>query len=44
MRFWGKSKQGEKKSSRERLMYAGESLDMDYPDTAFLMAEGEMAI
>lgn len=42
MRFWGKTKQGEKKSSRDRLMYAGESLDGDYPDTALLMAEGEM--
>ncbi|XP_060796890.1 unconventional myosin-IXAa isoform X3 [Neoarius graeffei] len=41
MRFWGKTKQGEKKSSRDRLMYAGESLDGDYPDTALLMAEGE---
>ncbi|KAK3533896.1 hypothetical protein QTP70_034428, partial [Hemibagrus guttatus] len=41
MRFWGKTKQGEKKSSRDRLMYAGESLDGDYPDTALLVAEGE---
>ncbi|XP_058256281.1 unconventional myosin-IXAa isoform X8 [Hemibagrus wyckioides] len=41
MRFWGKTKQGEKKSSRDRLMHAGESLDGDYPDTALLMAEGE---
>ncbi|XP_053094286.1 unconventional myosin-IXAa isoform X11 [Pangasianodon hypophthalmus] len=41
MRFWGKTKQGEKKSSRDRLMYTGESLDGDYPDTALLMAEGE---
>lgn len=42
MRFWGKTKQGEKKSSRDRLIYSGESLDGDYPDTALLMAEGEM--
>ncbi|MCJ8737401.1 hypothetical protein PDJAM_G00023490 [Pangasius djambal] len=41
MRFWGKTKQGEKKSSRDRLMYTGDSLDGDYPDTALLMAEGE---
>ncbi|TSL68271.1 Unconventional myosin-IXa [Bagarius yarrelli] len=41
MRFWGKTKQGEKKSSRDRLVYVGESVDMDYPDTALLMAEGE---
>lgn len=44
MRFWGKTKQGEKKSSRDRLMHAGESLDGDYPDTALLMAEGEMMV
>lgn len=44
MRFWGKTKLGEKKSSRERLMFAGESLDGDYPDTAFLMAEGEIMV
>ncbi|XP_017333513.1 unconventional myosin-IXAa isoform X3 [Ictalurus punctatus] len=41
MKFWGKTKQGEKKSSRDRLLYPGESLDGDYPDTAFLMVEGE---
>ncbi|XP_060742609.1 unconventional myosin-IXAa isoform X3 [Tachysurus vachellii] len=41
MKFWGKTKQGEKKSSRDRLVFAGESLDGDYPDTALLMAEGE---
>ncbi|XP_053368697.1 unconventional myosin-IXAa isoform X3 [Clarias gariepinus] len=41
MKFWGKTKQGEKKTSRDRLMYAGESLDGDYPDTALLVAEGE---
>lgn len=44
MKFWGKTKQGEKKSSRERLMFAGESLDGDCSDTALLMAEGEMMV
>ncbi|KAI5101352.1 unconventional myosin-IXa isoform X12, partial [Silurus meridionalis] len=41
MKFWGKAKQGEKKSTRDRLMYAGGSLDGDYPDSAFPMTEGE---
>ncbi|KAL1007682.1 hypothetical protein UPYG_G00090150 [Umbra pygmaea] len=39
MRFWGKTKQGEKKSSREKLICGGDSLDGDYGDTGLLLGE-----
>ncbi|XP_072517059.1 unconventional myosin-IXAa isoform X2 [Salminus brasiliensis] len=41
MRFWGKTKQADKKSSRERLVCGSDTLDGDYADTALLVAEGE---
>lgn len=40
MRFWTKTKQAEKKLSRERLVCGSDTLDGDYTDTALLMAEG----
>lgn len=40
MRFWGKSKYGEKKTSREKLICGGDSLDGDYGDTGPLLGEG----
>ncbi|XP_066503018.1 unconventional myosin-IXAa isoform X4 [Hoplias malabaricus] len=41
MRFWTKTKQAEKKSSRERLVCGSDTLDGDYADTPLLMAEAE---
>ncbi|KAJ7994672.1 hypothetical protein DPEC_G00251900 [Dallia pectoralis] len=41
MRFWGKTKQGEKKSSREKLICGGDSMDGDYGDTGALLVEGQ---
>ncbi|XP_007231906.3 unconventional myosin-IXAa isoform X4 [Astyanax mexicanus] len=41
MRFWGKTKQADKKSSRERLVCGSDTLDGEYADTALLVAEGE---
>ncbi|XP_036441862.1 unconventional myosin-IXAa isoform X2 [Colossoma macropomum] len=41
MRFWTKTKQAEKKSSRERLVCGSDTMDGDYADTALLMGEGE---
>lgn len=40
MRFWGKTKYGEKKTSREKLICGGDSLDGDYGDTGPLLGEG----
>lgn len=40
MRFWGKSKYGEKKTSREKLICGGDSPDGDYGDTGPLLGEG----
>ncbi|XP_034076890.1 unconventional myosin-IXAa isoform X4 [Gymnodraco acuticeps] len=39
MRFWGKTKYGEKKTSREKLICGGDSLDGDYGDTGPLLGE-----
>uniref|UniRef100_A0A3P9AKM9 Myosin IXA n=1 Tax=Esox lucius TaxID=8010 RepID=A0A3P9AKM9_ESOLU len=39
MRFWGKTKQGEKKLSREKLICGGDSMDGDYGDTGPLLGE-----
>ncbi|KAM9422621.1 unconventional myosin-IXAa isoform 6-T6 [Salvelinus alpinus] len=41
MRFWGKTKQGEKKSSREKLFCGGDSMDADDGDTGPLLGEGQ---
>ncbi|XP_063737565.1 LOW QUALITY PROTEIN: unconventional myosin-IXAa [Eleginops maclovinus] len=41
MRFWGKTKYGEKKTSREKLICGGDSLDGDYGDTGPLLGEGQ---
>ncbi|XP_073689119.1 unconventional myosin-IXAa-like, partial [Garra rufa] len=40
MRFWGKAKHGEKKSSRERLLCVGDTLEGDFAESALLMEEG----
>ncbi|CAL8352353.1 unnamed protein product [Merluccius merluccius] len=41
MRFWGKTKYGEKKSSREKLLCGGDSLDGEYGDTGLLIGDGQ---
>ncbi|XP_052416146.1 unconventional myosin-IXAa isoform X5 [Carassius gibelio] len=40
MRFWGKARHGEKKTSRERLLCGSDTLEGDYAETALLMEEG----
>uniref|UniRef100_A0A8C4HR79 Myosin IXA n=1 Tax=Dicentrarchus labrax TaxID=13489 RepID=A0A8C4HR79_DICLA len=42
MRFWGKTKYGDKKTSREKLICGGDSLDGDYGDTGPLL--GDMSL
>lgn len=37
MRFWGKGKQGDKKSSRDRLVCGADTLEGDYGDTGLLL-------
>ncbi|XP_047435965.1 unconventional myosin-IXAa isoform X3 [Mugil cephalus] len=39
MRFWGKTKYGEKKTSREKLICGGDSLEGDYADTGPLLTD-----
>ncbi|XP_056253929.1 unconventional myosin-IXAa isoform X10 [Seriola aureovittata] len=39
MRFWGKTKYGDKKASREKLICGADSLDGDYGDTGPLLGE-----
>lgn len=39
-RFWGKSKYGDKKTSREKLICGAEALDGDTGDTGPLLGEG----
>lgn len=41
MRFWGKTKYGEKKTSREKLICGADSIDADYGDTGPLLGEGQ---
>ncbi|KAM9366319.1 unconventional myosin-IXAa [Symphorus nematophorus] len=41
MRFWGKNKYGDKKTSREKLICGADSLDGDYADTGPLLGEGQ---
>ncbi|KAJ3593941.1 hypothetical protein NHX12_006274 [Muraenolepis orangiensis] len=41
MRFWGKTKYGDKKSSREKLLCGGDSLDGDNGDTGVLTGDGQ---
>lgn len=41
MRFWGKNKYGEKKTSREKLICGADSLDGDSGDAGPLLGEGE---
>ncbi|XP_016140035.1 unconventional myosin-IXa-like [Sinocyclocheilus grahami] len=40
MRFWGKARHAEKKTSRERLLCGSDTLEGDYAETAILMEEG----
>lgn len=40
MRFWGKTKYGEKKTSREKLICGVDSLDGDNGETGLLLGEG----
>uniref|UniRef100_A0A8D0D197 Myosin IXA n=1 Tax=Sander lucioperca TaxID=283035 RepID=A0A8D0D197_SANLU len=40
MRFWGKTKYGDKKTSREKLICGADSLDGDYGDTGPLLGDG----
>lgn len=40
MRFWGKTKYGEKKTSREKLICGADSVDGDYGDTGPLLEDG----
>ena len=40
MRFWGKTKYSDKKSSREKLICGGDSMDGEYGDTGLLMGDG----
>lgn len=44
MRFWGKTKYGDKKTSREKLICGADSLDGDYGDTGPLLGEGELQL
>ncbi|KAM7015591.1 LOW QUALITY PROTEIN: unconventional myosin-IXAa [Tautogolabrus adspersus] len=41
MRFWGKTKYGDKKTSREKLICGADSVDADYGDTGPLLGEGQ---
>ncbi|XP_035250865.1 unconventional myosin-IXAa-like isoform X2 [Anguilla anguilla] len=41
MRFWGKTKQGDKKASREKLACAGELPEGDLVDTGMSIGEGQ---
>ncbi|XP_026233600.1 unconventional myosin-IXAa isoform X4 [Anabas testudineus] len=41
MRFWGKTKYGDKKASREKLICGGDSMDGDYGETGPLLGEGQ---
>lgn len=43
MRFWGKSKYGDKKTSREKLICGADSLDGEYGDTGPLLGEGVLS-
>lgn len=43
MRFWGKTKYGDKKTSREKLICGSDSLDGDYGDTGPLLGEGMLS-
>ncbi|XP_039546732.1 unconventional myosin-IXAa isoform X7 [Pimephales promelas] len=43
MRFWGKAKHGEKKSSRERLLCGSDTLDGDYAEAILLMEEDRLS-
>ncbi|XP_037305515.2 unconventional myosin-IXAa isoform X6 [Pungitius pungitius] len=41
IRFWGKTKNGEKKTSREKLICGADSLDGDYGETGPLLGDGQ---
>ncbi|XP_030269553.1 unconventional myosin-IXAa isoform X7 [Sparus aurata] len=41
MRFWGKNKYGDKKTSRDKMICGSDSLDGDYGDTGPLLGEGQ---
>ena len=43
MRFWGKTKYGDKKTSREKLFCGADSMDGDYGDTGPLLGEGALS-
>lgn len=42
MRFWGKNKYGDKKTSRDKMICGSDSLDGDYGDTGPLLGEGAL--
>ncbi|KAG8001227.1 Unconventional myosin-IXa [Nibea albiflora] len=42
MRFWGKTKYGDKKTSREKLICGADSMDGDYGDTGPLLGEASL--
>ncbi|XP_056134177.1 unconventional myosin-IXAa isoform X2 [Lampris incognitus] len=44
MRFWGKTKHGEKKVSRDKLICGVDSLDGEYADTGPLLGEGQESL
>ncbi|XP_049574124.1 unconventional myosin-IXAa isoform X4 [Syngnathus scovelli] len=44
MRFWGKTKHGDKKASREKLICGGDSLEGDVGDSGPLLREGEESL
>ncbi|XP_056089184.1 unconventional myosin-IXAa isoform X7 [Rhinichthys klamathensis goyatoka] len=43
MRFWGKAKHGEKKTSRERLLCGSDTLEGDYAEAILLMEEDRIS-
>lgn len=44
MRFWGKSKYGEKKPSKEKLIGGADSFDGDSGDTGPLLGDSKMLL
>ncbi|KAK7169753.1 hypothetical protein R3I94_000100 [Phoxinus phoxinus] len=43
MRFWGKARHGEKKTSRERLLCGSDALEGDYAEAILLMEEDRLS-
>lgn len=44
MRFWGKTKYAEKKTSREKLICGADSIEGDCGDTGPLLGDGMLSI